>query len=184
MRNFRNLLRMDGTIFCFKYLCSMLACVFFLSANNANAENTATAKKTTKVVSGLVRDAHTKQPINAAQITVFDKSVSATTDANGVFKMKITSPKGILVVSAYDYSVREIPVQGKDSVVIDLYSDVYSNYYKKLEVLTGSANNSTLVPADKSVNDLNESVAVSADELLQTELGGDVRAISRSGVAG
>jgi len=184
MRNFRNLLKMNGTIFSYKYFCSMLAGVFFLSANMAIAGNTANVKKATKVVSGLVRDAHTKQPINAAQITVFDKSNSATTDANGVFKMNITSTKGILIVSAYDYGVREISVRGKDSVVIELYSDLYSNYYKKMDVLTGRENNSTLVPSAKSVTDINESVAVSADELLQTELGGDVRAISRSGGAG
>lgn len=184
MRNFKNILRMNGTFFCFKYLCSMLACVFFLSANTLKAENSVKGKKTTKVVAGLVRDAHTKQPINAAQITVLNKSVSATTDANGVFRMNISSTKEILVVSAYDYNVREVSVRGRDSVVIELYSDVYSNYYKKLDGLTGTVNNSTLVTAAKSVTDINQSVAVSADELLQTELGGDVRAISRSGVAG
>jgi len=184
MRNFKNILRMNGTFFYFKYFCSMLACVFLLSANSVKAENKETGKKTTKFVTGLVRDAHTKQPINAAQITVLNNSVSATTDGNGVFKLNISSAKEILVVSAYDYSIREIPVQGKDSVVIDLYSDVFGNYYKKIDGIAGVVNNSTLVPGAKSVTEINQSQAVSADELLQTELGGDVRGISRSGVAG
>jgi TonB-linked SusC/RagA family outer membrane protein len=160
----------------------MLACVFFLSANAEKAENKAT--ENTIVVKGLVRDAHTKQPINAAQITVLNKRASATTDGKGIFKLNISSANDKLVVSAYDYSIREISVQGRDSVVIDLYPDVFSNYYKKIEGLTGVVENSTLVPSAKSVTEFNQPVAVSADELLQTEMGGDVRAISRSGLAG
>lgn len=173
---------MNGTSFCFKYFCSMLACTFFLSVNAVKAEDKATGK--TIVVKGLVRDAHTKQPINAAQITVINQKVSATTDANGNFKLNLSSGKEILVVTAFDYSIRQVSVESKDSLVIDLYSDVFSSYYKKVDVLTGLVENSILVPSAKGVTDFNQSVAVSADELIQTEMGGDVRAISRSGLAG
>jgi len=175
---------MNGTFFCFKYFCSMLACVFFLSANAVKAENKVSENDSTTFVTGLVRDANTKEPINAAQVTVLNRNTSTTTDAKGVFKLNIITTKEVLVVSAYDYSVREIPVQGKNSVVIDLYPDVFGNYYKDIDGITGVVKNSTLVPSAKSVTDFNKSQAVSADELLQTELGGDIRAVSRSGVAG
>lgn len=175
---------MNKSIFCLKYYCSMLACVFLVSANTAMAGKKTDVKKNTRTVTGLVRDARTKLPVNAAQVTVFDNSVSATTDATGVFRLKVASDKEILVVSAYDYNVRETPVQGRDSVVIELYPDVFSNYYKKFDGLDGITNNSTLVVAGKSVIDINQTQAVSADELLQSEMGSEVRAISRSGLAG
>jgi len=162
----------------------MLVCVFCLSTNVLKAENKNTDKEDKKLVIGLVRDAHTKQPINAAQITVLDNSISATTNEKGIFKLNVRSKNEILVVSAFDYNVRQISSQSKDSIVIDLYSDVFSNYFDKIDVLAGSANNLTLVPTAKNVNDFSKSQAISADELLQSELGGDVRAISRSGVAG
>lgn len=184
MKKFKNILKMDGPFSSYKYLCSMLACVFLLSAIAVRAENKVSGNKASKSVTGLVRDAHTKLPVNAAQITTLNNRSSATTNSSGIFTIDIASPEEVLMVSAYNYGNREIPVQNKDSLVIDLYSDVYSNYYQKIDVLTGTVNNSTLVPAAKAVTDFSQSVAVSADELIGTELGGDVRAISRSGVAG
>ena len=183
MKNFKNILRLNGTFSCNKYFCSIMAFVLFLSVNAVKAENKVVGK-TSKLVTGLVRDAHTKLPIDAAQISVLNNSISATSNSDGIFSIEVTSREQVLVVSAYDYSVREIPVQNKDSVVIELYSDAFSDYYKKIEVISGTGNNSTLVPAVKGVTDFNQSEAVSADELIENELGGDVRSISRSGVAG
>ena len=172
---------MNGTSFCFRYFCFVLVYVFLLSVNTVKADNNANGKT---IVKGLIRDAHTKQPINAAQITVLNQKSSATTDANGNFKLNLTSGKEILVVSAYDYSNREIAVGCKDSLIIELYSDVFSSYSHKIDGLTGVVENSSLVSAAKGASDFNQSVAVSADELIQTEMGGDARSISRSGLAG
>jgi len=184
MKNIKNILGMNGTFFCFKYYWPMLVCVLFLSVNVLNAGNKIPEKENKLLVIGLVRDAHTKQPINAAQITLLNNNISATTNEKGVFHLNVPSENEILVVSAYDYGIRQVSIQTKDSVVIDLYSEVFSNYYNKIEGLTGLTDNLTFVPAGKSVTDFSKSQAVSPDELLQSELGGDVRAISRSGVAG
>src|ERR1035437_9435253 len=139
MKKLKNILRMNRTFFCFKSYCSMLVCVLFLSANILKAENKNTDNESKIIVTGLVRDAHTKQPINAAQITVLDNSVSATTNEKGIFKLNVRSKNEIIVVSAFDYNVRQISSQSKDSIVIDLYSDVFTNYFDKVDVLTGSA---------------------------------------------
>lgn len=184
MKKLNNILRMNGIFFSLKNSCSILVCLLIASATVVNAETVNTAKQNKRLVKGLVRDAHTKQPVNAAQITVLDKSISATTNEKGNFSLNVSSNQEILVVSAYDYNVRQISVQAKDSLVIDLYSDVFTNYYEKVDVITGSVNNLTLASLAKTATDFSKSQAVTADELLQSELGGDVRAVSRSGVAG
>ncbi|MDD5186276.1 MAG: hypothetical protein PHS84_13535, partial [Paludibacter sp.] len=76
---------MDGPFSSYKYLCSMLACVFLLSAIAVRAENKVSGNKASKSVTGLVRDAHTKLPVNAAQITTLNNRSSATTNSSGIF---------------------------------------------------------------------------------------------------
>jgi len=136
------------------------------------------------VLKGLVRDAHTKKPIEAAQISVPNKNLSAVTDGKGQFTLKISSLKDVLYVSAYDYNLSEVAIRGEDSVVINLYSNQFSNYFKSIEGVTGPVNNSSLVSSAMSVEDVSKIPAISADEVLQSTLGGNIRAISRSGVAG
>jgi len=135
-------------------------------------------------VRGIVRDAHTKKPIMAAQISILNNKQTTTTDENGHFKIIVPNNNLSLTVSAYDYNVQEFPVQGSDSVVINLYPEVFSNYYKKINGVTGLADNSMLATAIKGTSDLNRSQAYTADEALQIEFGGGVRAISRSALSG
>ncbi|MHB9141731.1 MAG: carboxypeptidase-like regulatory domain-containing protein, partial [Paludibacter sp.] len=182
MKNYLNIFdKMNRDIFCFKIIVLIL--IISLSPTTAvNSENSLSGKD--KVVIGLVRDAHTKLPINAAQITVSEKNESVVSDEKGKFTLKISSPKEVLTISAYDYNSSEVAVRGKDTVIIELYSNQFSNYFKSIESLTGTVNNSTLASSVKSVDNLNRSTAIAADDVLQTALGGDVRAISRSGVAG
>ena len=138
-----------------------------------------------KSIEGIVRDAHTKQPVNAAQITISSKKASAVTDENGKFTIRVLSDDDVLHVTAYDYSPREIPVQGKPQLVIDLYTEGFSNYFKSIENAAGnSIDNSSLTTSAKGVSALTQLPVLSADEVLQNELGGDVRAINRSGMAG
>ncbi|MFA5045719.1 MAG: SusC/RagA family TonB-linked outer membrane protein [Paludibacter sp.] len=182
MKNYLNIFdKMNRDIFCFKIIVLIL--IISLSPTTAvNSENSLSGKD--KVVIGMVRDAHTKLPINAAQITVSEKNESVVSDEKGKFTLKISSPKEVLTISAYDYNSSEVAVRGKDTVIIELYSNQFSNYFKSIESLTGTVNNSTLASSVKSVDNLNRSTAIAADDVLQTALGGDVRAISRSGVAG
>jgi len=158
-------------------LLLLISCLFPTTQLSADT----TAKK---VISGLVRDAHTKKPIRAAQISILNNNQSTITDENGSFKIEVPTDKIALTVTAYDYNVREFPVQGSDSVVINLYPDVFSNYYKKINGATGSAENSLLTTALKGMSDLGQTQANTADNALQSELGGDVRTLSRSAVTG
>ena len=96
----------------------------------------------TKYVTGIVRDAHSKSPVSAAQIQTLNNKAAATTDDNGIFKIKILSPTDVLEIKAYDYNTREIPLNGRDSIIIDLYSNVFAPLYKEIEGLTGPVRSS------------------------------------------
>lgn len=164
----------------------LIAAAFLMVATSLNAKERvpSSGSAITFEVKGLVRDAHSKQPIAAAQIQAQNNRSSATTDQDGRFSIKVLSTDEVLMVTAFDYSLREVPVRAKDALVIDLYPDVFSTYYTTQELVSGKKRNSTTVPAIKTVNDFTLSQAVSADEFVQSELGGHIRSISRSGFAG
>ena len=163
----------------FRLLSSLLLVVCFSVAQFAVAANQGKI-----VVRGLVRDAHTKKPVAAAQITILNSKNTTSTDDHGLFSIEVPSSKALLHVSAFDYGVREFPVQAKDSVVINLYPDVFSSYYKTIDGLNGALNNSMTVNSVIGTTNINQSLAYTADELMQTEVGGDVRAVSHSALNG
>ena len=184
MKNYINILSMNRYFFCFKLISAVTIASLLLSTSAVMSQGKVTENKHEIVLKGLVRDAHTKKPIAAAQISVPNKNLSAVSDEKGQFTIKISSLRDVLHVSAYDYSLREVAVRGNDSVVINLYSNQFSNYFKSVEGITGIVNNSSLVSSARSVEDVSKTPAISIDEVLQSALGGDVRAISRSGVVG
>jgi TonB-linked SusC/RagA family outer membrane protein len=183
MKNYINILSMNRYSFCFKLISAVTISGLLLSCPVAMSQSKEKESKQI-VLKGLVRDANTKKPIAAAQISVPNKNLSAVSDEKGQFTLKISSLKDVLDVSAYDYNLREVAIRGKDSVVINLYSNQFSNYFKSIEGLTGVVNNSSLVSSAASVEDVSKIPAISADEVLQSTLGGDIRAVTRSGVAG
>jgi len=135
-------------------------------------------------VSGIVRDAKTKNPISAVQIRTLNHEAAATTDENGAFKIKVLSSTDVLLVKAFDYNVREVPVRGQKELTIDLYSTVFSDSYPNVQEPAGQIRSSYTTNASKGTNDLGHPTFTSIDEVLQSKMGGDVRAISRSGLSG
>lgn len=139
--------------------------------------------KTENKVEGLVRDARTKEPVNAAQISIPGKS-SAITDEAGKFTLDLQTGDEVLHVTAFDYGKTEIPVQGKNYVVIDLYPEGFKNYFGNTLLPTGIIDNSSLTISAKSKDDIRQLTDITADGIIETTLGGDVRTISRSGQIG
>ncbi|VBB44742.1 SusC/RagA family TonB-linked outer membrane protein [uncultured Paludibacter sp.] len=162
-----------------KGIIPLVLMLFTLSAASQNSSE----NKLNIEVKGLIRDAHTKKPINAAQISLQDKKSSAVTDEDGKFSIKVQSLKDVLQVVAYDYNTTEIALRGRDLIVIDLYSNQFSSYFKNVDVITGTKRNSSINYGLKSVDDLSKTNVVAADEMMYV-LGGNVRSVSRSGIAG
>jgi TonB-linked SusC/RagA family outer membrane protein len=136
------------------------------------------------IVKGKVRDAKTREPIMAAQIHTQNHKSAATTDEKGNFEIQVHSPGEVLIVVAFDYNQREVPVRGRESLTIDLYSEVFRDYYKEIESLTGPVRSSFTVHASHGTDDIGYPVFLSVDNAIQSRLGGDLRALSRSGQRG
>jgi len=181
-----NTVRINGMRSCSKFGFLIVACFFLMAATSLNAQVITLAKQTkgTIEVKGLVRDAQTKKPIAAVQVKALNHLASATTDKEGNFIIKIVKSDEVLLVKAYDYAEKEVPVQSKDRLVIDLYPSGFSTYYTNQLLSTGSVRNSTIVSASKTIPQLTVSQALTADELIKSEVGGDIRSINRSGVSG
>ncbi len=126
-------------------------------------------------VTGLVTDAGTGKPVPAARISVINKNKSVTTDDSGRFKLEKVDENDVLKIEAYDYNIREFAVKGIGNINVKLFSDFFSRGADKKSDQIVSAN-TTLIE--------NKSMAISADELLYSGLGGDIRTITKSGVSG
>ena len=184
MKSYLNILNMNRDKFCFKFIGVVVLTVMMFSSNIVLAGKKAENKQNEIVITGLVRDAHTKLPLSAVQISIPGKNISAVTDEKGQFTLKLKSNIDIIHVSAYDYNKREIALRGNEHLVIDLYSDQFSSFFNQVVGINGKIENSSLISSSKTIGDLSKSDVLAADELLQTKLGGDVRAISRSSLSG
>ncbi len=137
-----------------------------------------------RTVTGYVRDAHTKKPIEAARISALNEKISAVTDETGKFNLKTNSPNAILIISALEYNTREFPLQGADNIYADLYPQSFKNYFEKTEGISGNINNTALALPHKTIKLGELTITASPDEILQSEFGGDIRSVSRSGAWG
>ncbi len=137
-----------------------------------------------RYVSGVVQDAKTKMPIASAQIMALNVSSSATTDGEGKFKIEISEGTEVLLVKAFDYNSREISVKGRESIVIDLYSEVYTPSVKEVQNVQGKENQSYSANSIVSVDNFENEALISVDQILQTKLGGAIHSVSRSGNLG
>ncbi len=186
MKNSMNIVRKKGAGITIKMRFLVATCCLMLTSALAVSQNSSSANKQEGVftVTGLVCDAHTKKPLPAVQIQALNNRSSATTDENGRFIIKLVRHDDVLSVKAYDYALREFPVRGNKSVTIDLYPESFYSIYGIQQLITGSKRNTLTVSSAKTVSDFKISQAISADEFVQSELGGNVRSINRSGFSG
>lgn len=159
----------------------VVASIFF-SVANLNAQN---EKAGDILVNGTVYDAATKNPVIGARITIADRSLSVITNEEGSFSIKIPTTSEVFVVSAPDYALREIPVRGRQSIDIELFSDKLSSGYEAVEILSLLEKRSSILTEPFDVaTDFGQSVSSTIESDIQQRLGADVRTITRSGVPG
>jgi TonB-linked SusC/RagA family outer membrane protein len=160
----------------------LLLALFAGTATSFAADKAATVQKHT--VSGIVRDAKTGKPISAAQIQALNNIASSTTDEKGQFVINVANLEEVLSVSAFDYAVREVALRGQKNIVVDMYPETFSSFFRSLEGVNGKERTTTTTASAKGINEFRLPQAISPDEFIHSELGGDVRSIYRSGNAG
>lgn len=181
MKNFRTIHRL-----CIMQQLSVprFVLTLFFMACCAGAWAQQSGGSTDVAVKGTVLDANTKLPISAAQIIGLGSGTAAVTDSLGVFTIKVKSLSELLLVNAYDYNPTEVALKGSNEVKIVLYPDVFTINYKEVKSVTGVTRASFMPQAARGVENINASTGISVDEVLQTRLGGDVKATTRSGLVG
>ncbi|HON54549.1 MAG TPA: SusC/RagA family TonB-linked outer membrane protein, partial [Bacteroidales bacterium] len=98
-------------------------------------------------VTGRVTSSDDGSPIPYANIQVKGmKNIGATTDLDGRFSIENVSRDAILVVTYIGYATKEVPVQGRSEVNIELVSDVL-NLDEVMVVAYGTARKSTFTGA-------------------------------------
>jgi TonB-linked SusC/RagA family outer membrane protein len=154
------------------------------AAKTAVADTLAKTAESVYKLKGVVRDAVTMLPVSAAQIQTLKSKSAATTDEQGNFEISVSTTGEILKVNAFDYDLREVPVRGRKDIEIDLYSNVYNEFFQGIEGVTGSVRSAAAVSSMKGVRDIGLPTAFSVDDAIQSSLNGDVRTISRPGNSG
>lgn len=157
--------------------------VLLFTWSGMTAQNTSN-NKSLITVKGMVIDSHTKKPVAAAQISDLENKASAVTDDKGNFTIQLLSLNSILKVVAYDYSLSEVALRGRDNLTVELFPNQFSDYFHNVNTLSGEKRNSAVSSSIKITDKIDKSNAMTADELLQYELAGDVRGITRSGISG
>lgn len=152
--------------------------------NSIVTDTTSMVGQSVYTVKGIVQDAITLQPIIAAQIRSQKHKSAATTDEQGNFEIEVSSSGEVLIINAFDYNLLEVPVRGRKSLAIDLYSEVFRNLYKEIEGIVGTMRSTSAVNSVNGTRDIGYPTSLSVDDVIQSKMGGDVRAMSRSGNSG
>jgi TonB-linked SusC/RagA family outer membrane protein len=136
-------------------------------------------------ITGSVTDEATGRPLLGAQIKVADTPYSAFADEKGHFSIEIPSLYEVLVFAAPDYALRELPLQGRQQVDVQLYRQAFTSGYANEEtLLNGAQRKARAITATSQSNDFSGSTAIAFGQEMQARLGGDVRTLTRSGMPG
>ena len=145
----------------------ILSCIALLSAMPVWADVT---------VQGVIRDAHSKEPLAGVLVGAFSNSkVTAMTDEEGKYSITLPDYETSIRVSRDGYNTQQVSVANHSGEVDIL---LYVNAFSEIVGLGKSAQIALSAP----VNHL--SADYSIDEQITTSLGGQVRSMSRGGVPG
>jgi len=141
-------------------------------------------KPDTLTVTGKVTDELTGKPLMGVQLWVADKRISAMTDENGAYKINVPTLHEVLLVTLPDYAAREIPLQGRTQIDLNLYPAHFNSGYGDLATLLGTDRKTIATQAANMETDFSRSTAMAVETDIEARMSSDVRAITRSGTPG
>jgi TonB-dependent SusC/RagA subfamily outer membrane receptor len=144
--------------------------------NSSFSGKIAANRQVTRQVTGRVIDASTKEPIIGVRIQAFNnQQYAAMSGEDGSFSIQLPSFVTSLSFSAEGYNLVVCPINlATNQIQVSLYSDVFTSFYEKQRKAT--------IEKGTAVSNLNADLSI--DRQILTGLGGDVRAIMRSGQQG
>ncbi len=130
----------------------------------------------TRTVKGLVIDGATKKPVAGAIVRAADfDGYSVLTDDNGTYELRVPVFSSALYVTTPDFNPVQMGlVKGEQQREVKLYPSTFAaEYGAKTNVLN-----------EYVANDFKYTNAINIKDEVQKQLGGQVRAITRSGMPG
>jgi TonB-linked SusC/RagA family outer membrane protein len=134
--------------------------IALLSVLSADAKNTASD---TLFVTGVVRDAATGKALLGARVNA--GSYTAITDENGHYNVRVPSRGITLSVTSFGFTTGQMPIQGKHTVDVSLYSSQFEE-------------------GKRAEHNYTNSPSITADEIIEQHLSSDVRSVNRSAQTG
>lgn len=131
-----------------------------------------------------VVDAHTGQAIEAAQAQTLLFEAAGTSDEEGKMTLSVSVPYDVLEVRGFGYNRAEVPLRGREEILVELYPDFFSTQVKHAEGAWGTARKSHNATGSVKLDEFGPGMYVSADEYIHDLLGGEVRSLRRSGLSG
>lgn len=146
----------------------------YAANDSVKVETKSVVAEDVRTVTGTVYDAATNQPLPGVRVQATgNKKITAMTDSDGKYKINIPSYVTLLDFSTEGYLLAQKATADKDIINIRLHSNAFKGAY----------NEEIIVNSERSFKDYN-SASISVDADIQTQLGADVRSITRSGTPG
>jgi TonB-dependent starch-binding outer membrane protein SusC len=125
-----------------------------------------------RMVTGVISDSESKEPIIGATVSVKGTDVGTITDIDGKFSLKVSSASDVLVISSAGYADQEIAVGNNDEINISLATDKLLD--EVVVVGYGSQKEKEITSAVTSVSskDFNKGPISDPAQLLQGKVAG------------
>jgi TonB-linked SusC/RagA family outer membrane protein len=95
-----------------------------LTLQKVEPRGTIRLQRQLQIITGQVTDAQEGTPLPGVNVVVQGTTVGTATDGNGEYELDVPENADVLVFSAVGYVTREIPIQGRTTINVQLQPDV------------------------------------------------------------
>ncbi|HKZ65461.1 MAG TPA: SusC/RagA family TonB-linked outer membrane protein, partial [Chitinophagaceae bacterium] len=169
------------------FLAAMLIGICFFIPENVFAKDSPERKKIAdpeQAITGTIKDASNGNPLPGATISLKGSSQSATSDANGAFKITVPDNNSVLVISYVGYITKEVFAGTGTTIEVTLQPNA-SDLGEVVVVGYGTQNKKDVTGSVKTLksNEFNKGIINSPQQLLQGKVAG-VNVTSATGEPG
>lgn len=135
-------------------------------------------------VSGTVTDAQSGDPLPGVNIAIKGSTLGTSTNADGQYSLNVPSDSDILVFSFIGYQTREVPINGRTTIDIELQQTAIAG--EELVVVGyGTQRRQDVTGSISSIteSDFNQGITLAPEDLMQGKVAG-VNIIQNSGRPG
>lgn len=146
----------------------------YAANDSVQVETNSVVVEDVRTITGTVYDAATNMPMAGVRVQATGhKRVTAMTDSEGKYKIRIPSYVTLLSFSTEGYLLAQKATAGKDVINMRLHPDNFAGAYS----------DDVIIVSERSMHEQTSS-SLSVDAEIQNRFGADVRSVTRSGTPG